>query len=194
MRCRNISINPSVNLKALSGLEPAKRPYDYDDQSKSANAAACPQPCRCRLNTCFQTHFFPVRLAKHHALSSLLALYTAEGFCSGSHLKGTAPQQQLSSCSASMCLSNVALKLHRNILLRAHTAARLLSRFWNRLVDMPDDWLAKQAILANVALMASGTGHVRSACWAVQVESFLLFMQRVRCSGKSHFWMRVECG
>ena len=45
----------------------------------------------------------------------------------------------------------------------AHTAATLLCRFWNRLVDMPEDRLAKQAFLENVALTASGTDNVRSA-------------------------------
>ena len=61
----------------------------------------------------------------------------------------------------------------------AHTAATLLCRFWNRLVDMPDDRLAKQAFMENVALTASGTGNVRSACWAAQVDSFLPFMQPI---------------
>ena len=61
----------------------------------------------------------------------------------------------------------------------AHTAATLLCRFWNRLVDMPEDRLTKQAFLENVALTACGTDNVRSACWAAQVDSFLPFMQPI---------------
>ena len=44
----------------------------------------------------------------------------------------------------------------------AHTAATLLCRFWNRLVDMPDERLAKQAFLENVALTAKSSGYMLS--------------------------------
>lgn len=61
----------------------------------------------------------------------------------------------------------------------AHTAAMLLCRYWNRLVAMPDTRPAKQAFLENVSLASSNRGHVRSACWATQVVSFLHFMSPI---------------
>jgi hypothetical protein len=60
----------------------------------------------------------------------------------------------------------------------AHTAAMLLVRFWNRLVDMPDDRLTKQAFLESVTLAGSDAGG-QTRCWAAQVASFLPFMHPI---------------
>jgi hypothetical protein len=60
----------------------------------------------------------------------------------------------------------------------ADTAVKLLCRFWNRLVDMPDTRLTKQAFLENVSLAGRG-GGIHSACWAAQVASSLHFMSPI---------------
>lgn len=60
----------------------------------------------------------------------------------------------------------------------AHTAVALLCRFWNRLVDMPESRLVKQAFTESVG-MASLGGGIHSACWAAQVASFLDFMSPI---------------
>ena len=60
----------------------------------------------------------------------------------------------------------------------AHTAVALLCRFWNRLVEMPESRLTKQAFIESVG-MASCGGVIHSACWAAQVASFLDFMSPI---------------
>ena len=60
----------------------------------------------------------------------------------------------------------------------AHTAATLLCRFWNRLVEMPDTRLTKQAFLENVS-MATRRSGIATACWARQVDTFLHFMSPI---------------